>query len=114
MPRKDDIMWDTKTADDEIIFDNLRIYPSENTIRNAEQSYKIEPRVMKILLCLMQSHGSVVPKDKLISTVWPNVIATDESLAQGVSKLRRALKKLKATQVCIRTFCKSGYKITTT
>jgi hypothetical protein len=40
----------------------------------------------------LENAGRLVAKDELIRAVWPNVIATDESLTRCISEVRFALQ----------------------
>src|SRR5207248_1129688 len=49
----------------------------------------------------------LIPKDELVNAVWPNVIVSDDSLAQCVSELRHALKD--PDRRIIKTVPRRGY-----
>jgi hypothetical protein len=49
----------------------------------------IEPKVMKVLLTLSAQQGRVVPKEELISAVWPDTFVTDDVLTRCISILPR-------------------------
>ncbi len=51
----------------------------------------LRPKAFRMLGVLAQQAGRVVPKDELLSEVWPDVIVSDDSLTQCVHELRQAL-----------------------
>ena len=51
--------------------------------------------------------GRLISKDELVNAVWPNVIVSDDSLAQCVSDVRQALND--ADRRIIRTVPRRGY-----
>jgi DNA-binding winged helix-turn-helix (wHTH) protein len=51
----------------------------------------------------------VVGKEKLISTVWPGIAVTDDSLVQCIHDIRRALGP--AGQVMLRTIPRRGSRV---
>lgn len=53
----------------------------------------------------MTHAGQVLSKDALIEAVWPDVAATDNSLEQAISNLRRTL-----SSSCIETQARRGYR----
>src|SRR5262245_29518167 len=44
------------------------------------------------LLRLLESAGRVVDRDAIMTTVWPDVVVTDESITQCVRDVRKALQ----------------------
>jgi TolB-like protein/Tfp pilus assembly protein PilF len=60
------------------------------------------------LLCYMVTHaGQLVDRDELMQAVWPNVFVTDDSIAQCIRDIRRALGD--QTQRLVRTVQRRGY-----
>jgi TolB-like protein/DNA-binding winged helix-turn-helix (wHTH) protein len=51
----------------------------------------LRPKSFDVLAYLVRHAGSVVEKDEIIAAVWPNVIASDDSLARCISDVRAAL-----------------------
>ncbi|MCD1644130.1 winged helix-turn-helix domain-containing protein [Aurantimonas coralicida] len=69
----------------------------------------LRPKSYRVLEMLCERRGQLVSKDELILTVWPNVIASDDSLAQCVSEIRRALGPEGAD--LLRTVPRRGYML---
>ena len=60
-------------------------------INTSGSRVELRPQALD-LLCLLGRHvGEVVEKRKLIDTVWPGLVVTDDSLVQAVSDIRRAI-----------------------
>ena len=57
----------------------------------------------------MEADGLLVPKEELLSRVWPGVVASEENLKVQVSALRKALP---ADRDVIRTEFGRGYRFT--
>ena len=70
---------------------DLRVYPSLDEIRKDGVSIKLEPRTMRLLVCLAERPGQVVSVDELLDLVWKDVVVSPDSLYQAVATLRRAL-----------------------
>ncbi|KJS43174.1 MAG: hypothetical protein VR71_12030 [Roseovarius sp. BRH_c41] len=51
----------------------------------------LRPKSYRLLEVLLDRRGKLVSKDDLVREVWPNVFVSDDSLAQCVSDVRRAL-----------------------
>jgi TolB-like protein/DNA-binding winged helix-turn-helix (wHTH) protein/thioredoxin-like negative regulator of GroEL len=78
--------------------------------RNAEIQ-KLEPRAMRLLLCLADSAGTVVSVDRLLAEVWPDVIVGSASVYQAVSQLRRHLGDPDRNPTYIATVPRKGYRL---
>jgi DNA-binding winged helix-turn-helix (wHTH) protein len=67
----------------------------------------LEPRVMKLLCCLVAQRGQVVQRAELIREVWNDYPGADDGLFQAISFLRKCLHD--EQKQCMRTFPKTGY-----
>jgi len=46
--------------------DSHHVDPSLNTVKGARGTIRLEPKVMQVLLCLVEHTGRMVPKDRLM------------------------------------------------
>jgi DNA-binding winged helix-turn-helix (wHTH) protein len=67
----------------------------------------LRPKSYRVLEVLSERRGELVSKDELIGEAWPDVIVSDDSLAQCVSEIRRALDPDGAR--LLRTVPRRGY-----
>ena len=67
------------------------VTPSLDSISKGTETQKLEPRTMRLLLCLADSAGEVVSVDRLLSEVWTGVVVGSASVYQAVSQLRKLL-----------------------
>ena len=74
--------------------------------RNGEE-VPLRPKTFDVLAYLVRHPGVLVSKTELIEAVWANTAVTDNSLAQCLSELRRALDD--DTQTVIRTVARRGF-----
>ncbi|PIP97409.1 MAG: hypothetical protein COW75_06335 [Rhodobacterales bacterium CG18_big_fil_WC_8_21_14_2_50_71_9] len=70
----------------------------------------LRPKSHRVLEVLFERRGQLVSKDDLIREAWPDVIVSDDSLAQCVSEIRRALGPEGAG--LLRTVPRRGYMLT--
>ena len=70
----------------------------------------LRPKSYRVLEVLCTRRGQLVSKDDLIQEVWADVIVSDDSLAQCVSEVRRALGPEGAG--LLRTVPRRGYMLT--
>jgi TolB-like protein/DNA-binding winged helix-turn-helix (wHTH) protein/Tfp pilus assembly protein PilF len=86
------------------------VSPALNQISNDGKSARVEPKAMQVLVQLAGAEG-VVNKDRLISTVWPDVFVTDDVLPGCIASLRRAFDDNARKPKIIETIPKSGYRL---
>ena len=61
----------------------------------------------EVLACLAARAGDIVSKSDLMECAWPDTTVTDESLAQCISDIRRAIGD--SDQILLQTFVGKGY-----
>lgn len=85
--------------------------PMLGTITRSGDSMRLEPRTMRLLVCLAERSGEVVSADDLLDRVWPNVIVTPDSVYQAVAALRRLLGDDPKNPRYVVTVPKQGYRM---
>lgn len=80
-------------------------------IHRAEGVTHVEPRVMDVLLALVDRAGRTVSRDELLDTVWGHPHISDEALSRCVCVLRKALGDTRATPRYVETIAKRGYRL---
>jgi Tol biopolymer transport system component/DNA-binding winged helix-turn-helix (wHTH) protein len=85
------------------------VSPELNRVMSPSGSVQVEPKVMGVLLCLAGRAGDVVPKEALLSEVWPGVHVSDDALVRAVGEVRRLFED-GATPV-IETIRTRGYRL---
>ena len=75
------------------------------------ETYQVEPRVMRVLLCLAARPGHPVTRDELLNAAWTEGFANDEGLTQAVCKLRKAFADRATQATVIETIPKVGYRL---
>lgn len=72
---------------------------------------RLEPRSCDVLRVLVAHHGEVVSKDDLITAVWTETYASDDSLLRTISRLRTSLGDNAKQPRYIETIPKRGYRL---
>jgi DNA-binding winged helix-turn-helix (wHTH) protein/TolB-like protein len=57
----------------------------------SQEELKLRPKSFEVLNYLVENNGRLISKDELISAVWVEAAVTDDSLAQCLKDIRRAL-----------------------
>lgn len=76
-------------------------------LRRGAQEVTLRSKPFEVLVYLVEHHGRLVTKDALLEAVWPDAAVTDNSLAQCLLEIRRALGD--ESQQLIRTIKRRGY-----
>ena len=87
------------------------VEPDILSLRREDNVERIEPKMMELLLILAQQPGTVVPRQTLMTALWPDVTVGDDTLARLVSKLRRTLGDDARGPSYIETIPKRGYRL---
>jgi len=68
------------------------------------------PKVFETLLLLVQHQGSIVTKETILHTLWPDVFVEESNITFNITKLRKALGDTKQSPLYIETIPKRGYR----
>ena len=63
---------------DDFRFGECLIQPQLNLIKTPHDSIRVEPKVMELLVYLAKHREEVVPKERVIQTVWPDSYVADD------------------------------------
>src|SRR5215471_17660734 len=86
------------------------VAPKLNSISRNGKTFRLEPKVMQVLVCLAEA-ADVVPKEKLMSTVWAGTFVTDDVLTRSISELRKVFEDDPKNPRYIQTIPKGGYRL---
>jgi DNA-binding winged helix-turn-helix (wHTH) protein/tetratricopeptide (TPR) repeat protein len=70
----------------------------------------LSPKPIDLLLYLAARPSALVPKEELLTALWPDVNVTDNALTQAVSELRQALGDDPSKPTYIQTVARRGYR----
>lgn len=91
----------------------LRVRPSLGEVGANGATQHLEPRVMRVLVALVRSEGTVLSRDDLIVRCWDGVIVGDDAVSRIISKLRR-LSNHEGAGFEIETVPRIGYRLSFT
>lgn len=89
----------------------VEVRPDRNEIRIDGRSIRLKPKAMAVLQCLIAAQGEVVTKNRILDTVWPNMVVSDSALTEMVHELRRALGDDSRNPSFIQTIPRRGYRV---
>lgn len=88
-----------------------RVEPSTCRVSRGEESVKLEPKVMDLLVYLAIRQGKVLSREELEASVWPDVVVGYDALTNAIIKLRKALDDNSKYPRIIDTIPKKGYRL---
>src|SRR6202030_2728664 len=90
---------------------DVRVDPALDEIRKDGVIIKLEPRTMRLLVCLAERAGQVVSVDELLDLVWKDVVVSPDSVYRAVASLRRALGDDAKEPTYIANVTRRGYRL---
>src|SRR5580698_8593191 len=91
-------------------FGEFRIEALARTLRRREEIVTLNRRAFDVLLYFVQNPGRVLTRDELLKNVWPDTYVDENSLAQSISVLRRALEEKPGDNNYVATLPGRGYQ----
>jgi len=91
-------------------FREFAVDASARTLRRDGEIVTLNRRAFDVLLYLVQNPGRVLTREELLKNVWSDTFVDENSLAQSMSALRRALEEKPGDNTYIATLPGRGYQ----
>lgn len=91
-------------------FDNFRLDLTEQALLRDGKPVAITPKALHLLRLLVENHGEVVKKERLISEIWADSFVEEGNLAVSVAMARKALADDASRPKFIETVPRRGYR----
>lgn len=82
-----------------------------NSIRRDEETRKLQPLSINVLLYLAEHSDRVVTNQELLDTLWPRRMVGDDAVHRRIANLRKMLGDSSRDPKYIRTVSKRGYRL---
>jgi adenylate cyclase len=79
-------------------------------VLRGSQPLDFSPKLLDLLLFLLDHAGDLVTKEALLDAIWPDANVTENALTQAISDLRDALGDEPAAPTYIKTVARRGYR----
>ncbi|HJZ79735.1 MAG TPA: winged helix-turn-helix domain-containing protein, partial [Pyrinomonadaceae bacterium] len=89
-------------------FGDFQIDSVERVLRRAGELVPLTPKVFDLLWLLVENHGHVVAKERLMGEIWPDTFVEEGNLTQNISVLRKILSP--NGEQYIQTVPRRGYR----
>jgi TolB-like protein/tetratricopeptide (TPR) repeat protein len=90
---------------------DLRVDPQLDEICKDGLAIKLEPKAMRLLICLAERAGEVLSVEELLDQVWKDVVVSHDSVYAAVAALRRALGDDPKSPRYIANVVRRGYRL---
>ena len=90
-------------------FGGFRLDAAERLLFAGDRSIQLPPKAFDTLLLLVDNHGRVLSKERMLSEIWEGSFVEENNLAQNISLLRKTLGESR-DQKFIETVPKFGYR----
>jgi adenylate cyclase len=87
------------------------IEPDGCRVSRGNESTKLEPKVMDLLIYLAQRPGQVLSREELEQAIWTGTVVGYDALTSAIIKLRKALADNSRQPWLIETVAKKGYRL---
>ncbi|HEU4510370.1 MAG TPA: winged helix-turn-helix domain-containing protein [Pyrinomonadaceae bacterium] len=97
--------------DDQVYeFKGFRLEAAQRRLLHNGQAVPLKPKILDLLLLLVQMRGRLVEKDELMKEIWPNTIVEENNITVSMSILRKTLGEDRAGRQFIETVPGRGYR----
>lgn len=91
-------------------FSGYKLYPRERLLIKNDSRVRLTPRVLDLLLLLVEHSGELVTKDMLLKALWADSFVEEGNISRAVSTLRKNLGVQENGNDFIETVPKLGYR----
>jgi DNA-binding winged helix-turn-helix (wHTH) protein/tetratricopeptide (TPR) repeat protein len=95
-------------------FGPFRLDPAQQQLFADGEPVALTPKAFDTLLLLVRNGGRLVSKEELLSSVWPDVVVEEATVAQNIFRLRKVLGEDADGSPYIETVPKRGYRFRAT
>jgi eukaryotic-like serine/threonine-protein kinase len=91
-------------------FRDFEVDPLARTLKRGDTTVSLSRRSFDLLLYFVQNSGRVLGKEELLKNIWPDTFVDENSLAKGISVLRKALDENPLESTLVVTVPGRGYQ----
>jgi Tol biopolymer transport system component/DNA-binding winged helix-turn-helix (wHTH) protein len=91
-------------------FDQYEVDDREFRLSEDGTPIQLEPKVLRLLVYLIENRNRLVRKQELLDNVWPDAMVTENALTRAVGLLRKALSENSQVPRYIETVPTAGYR----
>ena len=91
-------------------FGDFRLEQAQQRLLYRGEPVVLKPKILDLLLFLIQSRGQLIAKDDLMRGIWPDTIVEENNITVSMSILRKTLGENRSKPQFIETVPRRGYR----
>lgn len=91
-------------------FNGFRLEEAQLRLLYNDQPVPLKPKILDLLLFLIQKRGQLIAKNELMKEVWPDAIVEENNITVSMSILRKILGEGRDNRQFIETVPRRGYR----
>lgn len=91
-------------------FHGFRLEEAQLRLLYLDQPVPLKPKILDLLLFLVQRRGQLIAKDELMKEIWPDAIVEENNITVSMSILRKTLGESRGNRQFIETVPRRGYR----
>jgi TolB-like protein/DNA-binding winged helix-turn-helix (wHTH) protein/Tfp pilus assembly protein PilF len=91
-------------------FNGFLLETAERVLLRSGQPIPVPPKVLDVLVELVENHGHIVEKEQLLQRVWTDTFVEESAIAQSIFTLRKLLGDTPDGHAYIETVPRRGYR----
>jgi DNA-binding winged helix-turn-helix (wHTH) protein/tetratricopeptide (TPR) repeat protein len=91
-------------------FDQFEVDDREFRLSQDGAPVQVEPKVLRLLVYLIENRNRLVRKQELLDKVWPDAMVTENALTRAIVLLRKALNEDSRVPRYLETIPTAGYR----
>ncbi|MDE2473860.1 MAG: winged helix-turn-helix domain-containing protein [Alphaproteobacteria bacterium] len=95
----------------DLTFGSVTLRPSIREFECRTRRLTLEPRVMQVLIALVEADGAVVSRDDLIQRCWQGRVVSEDAINRCIGQLRRLAKSGDEPCFTIECIPRVGYRL---
>jgi DNA-binding winged helix-turn-helix (wHTH) protein/Tol biopolymer transport system component len=95
-------------------FDQFEVDDREFRLSEGGTPVQVEPKVLRLLVYLIENRSRLVRKQELLDAVWPDAMVTENALTRAIGLLRKALGEDSRVPRYLETIPTAGYRFIAT
>ncbi len=95
----------------DLTFGSVTLRPSIREFECRTRRLTLEPRVMQVLIVLVEAAGAVVSRDDLIQRCWEGRVVSEDAINRCIGQLRRLAKSCDEPCFTIECIPRVGYRL---
>lgn len=90
----------------------LQVSPSRRIVSGPAGQASLEPRIMQVLVMLLDAKGAVVTRNQIFDQCWGGMMVGDDSINRAIGRLRKVEAEVAPGAFEIETIPRTGYRLT--